>query len=78
MGFMKVEVCIWICPSCKNYYASSSAGDTLAEQVNTDAKGQATFARSQCPDCKGERVPCYLEIELVERDIVVGGPPENN
>lgn len=47
-----MKVTVWICPSfgCGNYFASSSVGD-LSTDYNTDAKGELTFPRAQCPDC---------------------------
>ena len=47
-----MTIVVWMCPNCGSYYAASGAKD-LAQEWNTDKKGQRTFRRSRCPsrDC---------------------------
>jgi len=67
---VKVEVCVWVCPNCHNYYGASSVHDRLADQINVDNQGNAKFSRAQCPDCHEMRVPCLFEIELLAKESV--------
>ncbi len=58
---MKYKVVIWVCPHCHNYFGSSRTGN-LHLEFNRDAKGQPTFPRSRCPDCKGDVFRVRVEV----------------
>lgn len=65
-----MRLCVWVCPNpgCGNYYGASGAGD-LSKRLNQDAKGNPTFARSICPDCREhghmvERIPLSIEVTV--------------
>jgi len=62
-----VQVAVWICPRCEQYYAASHAGD-LNAQWNTDEKNRRTFQRSRCPTCNIARVEHHVEIEVERQE----------
>lgn len=51
---------VWACPNdeCRNYYASSNAGDLAAQMNMTTNQREPTYTRARCPDCGNERVSC--------------------
>src|SRR5262245_39538259 len=61
------RVVVWVCPTCGNYFGSSSA-ENLADQFNTDLKGTKTFSRTRCPNCHDQRVACAMMVELVPKE----------
>lgn len=54
---------VYVCPNpqCSNYYGSSSMG-RLEKQWNRALKGEKTHKRSQCPNCKSERIRRYARL----------------
>jgi rubrerythrin len=58
-----IEVTVWVCPRCGNYYGATSAGN-LHKFWNRDMKGFPTHRRSQCPNCKIPRKPHTANIEI--------------
>jgi predicted RNA-binding Zn-ribbon protein involved in translation (DUF1610 family) len=64
---VKSKLTIWVCPSCGNYYGSSSAGDLAVIEVPIRVNGKS-LKRSVCPDCGDDRVPCRFEVTLTPKD----------
>jgi hypothetical protein len=61
---VKIEVTVWVCQQCGNYYGATSAGN-LHKFFNRDAKGKVTTRRSKCPNCVGMyRKPYTFTIEI--------------
>jgi hypothetical protein len=67
-----MRITVWICPTagCGHYYASSTAGD-LHGEFNTNSKGQPTFPRSRCPDCRRRT---HQEVDRVPRTFELTAP----
>lgn len=62
---------VWVCPTCGNYFGSSSTGD-LNQKVATKSKGEISFPRTRCPDCGDTRVLCMFAVELVPKEVQEG------
>lgn len=61
---MKIEVTVWVCPRCGNYFGSTSTGN-LRKFWNRDHKGKKTHRRSECPNCIGvTRQPRTFTLEI--------------
>lgn len=66
---MDVEVVLWVCPLCGNYYGTSGTGD-LTKLMNKSITQKSTFPRSTCPDCNRfgrgvvERVPITTTVKV--------------
>jgi predicted RNA-binding Zn-ribbon protein involved in translation (DUF1610 family) len=59
-----IEITVWVCPQCGEYYGATSAGN-LHKFFNRDIKGKPVSRRSQCPNCTGvTRKPYTFKLEI--------------
>lgn len=53
----RVEVVVWVCRECGNYFGSTSAGD-LSSTLQTTKRNKPQIPRSRCPNlaCQAKEI----------------------